>query len=397
MRNEPIKIENLELRDIGCFEEIQIDFSPRFNLLCGANGVGKSTVLSVVARAFSHHQSALRRRSASSQPGKWSVDFIKGGVSHRATGLSEGLLPAEHDKPQAVFVEASRSVLYFKATRDFLYSRLEAITRDPPSDTNHWSNSAILGIDQGDLKRWLANRYLFSAHPGSLSSRQEADLAFAKECFSILDHRVRFRTVDAASFDTYVDTPQGSVPFEYLSSGFRASLAMLLGIIREIEIRGFEEPAQLFSGIVLIDELDLHLHPTWQQEIVGALKKAYPFAQFIVTTHSPHMIQHAENGEVIALVSDGTSAPRLGKFETSRYGFKGWSLEEILTDVMGLSDTTSDIFSNAMRQFDLAIERDDSESVRFWMTELEAMIHPTSHLRKLIRLQAGPIQGRFDD
>ena len=397
MWNEPIKIENLELRDIGCFEEIQIDFSPRFNLLCGANGVGKSTVLSVVARAFSHHQSALRRRSASSQPGKWSVDFIKGGVSHRATGLSEGLLPAEHDKPQAVFVEASRSVLYFKATRDFLYSRLEAITRDPPSDTNHWSNSAILGIDQGDLKRWLANRYLFSAHPGSLSSRQEADLAFAKECFSILDHRVRFRTVDAASFDTYVDTPQGSVPFEYLSSGFRASLAMLLGIIREIEIRGFEEPAQLFSGIVLIDELDLHLHPTWQQEIVGALKKAYPFAQFIVTTHSPHMIQHAENGEVIALVSDGTSAPRLGKFETSRYGFKGWSLEEILTDVMGLSDTTSDIFSNAMRQFDLAIERDDSESVRFWMTELEAMIHPTSHLRKLIRLQAGPIQGRFDD
>ncbi|MBR0989485.1 AAA family ATPase [Bradyrhizobium japonicum] len=397
MRIDPIKIEKLELRDIGCFEEIQIDFSSRFNLLCGANGVGKSTVLSVVARAFSHHQSALRRRSASSQPGNWSVDFVKGGVSQRATGSSEGLLPGEHDKPQAVFVESSRSVLYFKATRDFLYSRLEAIARDPPSDTNHWSNSAILGIDQGDLKRWLANRYLFSAHPGSLTSRQEADLAFAKECFSILDHRVRFRTVDAASFDTYVDTPQGSVPFEYLSSGFRASLAMLLGIIREIEIRGFEEPAQSFSGVVLIDELDLHLHPTWQQAIVSALKKAYPFAQFIVTTHSPHMIQHAENGEVIALVSDGTSAPRVGKFETSRYGFKGWSLEEILTDVMGLSDTTSEIFSNAMRQFDLAIERDDSESVRFWMTELDAMIHPTSHLRKLIRLQAGPIRGRFDD
>ncbi|APG15553.1 hypothetical protein BKD09_45460 [Bradyrhizobium japonicum] len=172
---------------------------------------------------------------------------------------------------------------------------------------------------------------------------------------------------------------------------------MLLGIIREIEIRGFEGPAQSFPGVILIDELDLHLHPTWQKAIVGALKEAYPFAQFIVTTHSPHMIQHAELGEVIALVSDGTSAPRVGNFETGRYGFKGWSLEEILTDVMGLSETTSEIFSNAMRQFDLAIERDDPESVRFWMTELEAMIHPTSHLRKLIRLQAGPIRGRFDD
>lgn len=109
------------------------------------------------------------------------------------------------------------------------------------------------------------------------------------------------------------------------------------------------------------------------------------------------MIQHAEHGEVIALVTDGDSAPRVGSFETGRYGFKGWSLEEILTDVMGLSDTSSEVFSNAMRQFDLAIGRDDSESVRFWMTELEAMIHPTSHLRKLIRLEAGPIKGRFDD
>ncbi|WP_431205264.1 AAA family ATPase [Bradyrhizobium betae] len=397
MKTEPVKIRHLVASDIGCFEEIQIDFSPRFNLLCGANGVGKSTILSVIARAFSHHQSNLRRRAAASRPGKWNVQFSLGDSFHTATGLSEGLLPAEHDKFQNVFVEMSRSVLYFKATRDFVYSRLDAITRDPSSDQNHWSMSAISGIEQSDLKRWLANRYLFSAHQNSLSPRQMEDLAFAKECFSILDRRVRFRTIDAASFDAYVDTPQGSVPFEYLSSGFRASLAMLLGIIREIEVRGFEAPAQSFPGVILIDELDLHLHPTWQQKIVGALKEAYPLVQFIVTTHSPHMIQHAERDEVIALISDEVSAPRVGRFETSRYGFKGWTIEEILTDVMGLNDTTSNEFSNAMRQFDSAIEREDSESVRFWRTELEAMIHPASHLRKLIRLQAGPIAGRFDD
>jgi predicted ATP-dependent endonuclease of OLD family len=82
-----------------------------------------------------------------------------------------------------------------------------------------------------------------------------------------------------------------------LSSGFKASLALLLGIIQAVEARGYPAPASRFKGVILIDELELHLHPSWQRLIVSALKQAFPEAQFIVTTHSPHIIQNADVNE----------------------------------------------------------------------------------------------------
>src|SRR3984893_7048831 len=395
--NPLVRIVSLKLQDIGCFEHIDLYFASQFNLLCGANGVGKSTILAVIGRAFSQHQSELRRRAAAQRPGHWHALISVGESPVEAQGEAGGFMPTEQDEPQQLAYQSSKSLLYFKANRDFVYSRLEAISRDPIGEIIHSSASAVTGVDQTDLKRWIANRYLFSRHPGSLTEWQIANFDFAKRCFSILDPRIEFSSVEATTFDTYVQTPQGRVPFEYLSSGFRASLAMLLGIIREIEIRGFGINAHSFSGIILVDEIDLHLHPTWQRLIVTALKEAFPFAQFIATTHSPHMIQNAELGEVIALIDDGSAATRLGDFNIGKYGFKGWSVEEILRDVMGLKDTTSEAFSNAMLQFDSAIEREDSESVRFWLYELESMIHPANHLRKLLRLQAAPIEGLYND
>ena len=55
------------------------------------------------------------------------------------------------------------------------------------------------------------------------------------------------------------------------------------------------------SGIVLIDEVDLSLHPTWQKRIMGILKEQFPRIQFICATHSPFIIQSLEEGELITL------------------------------------------------------------------------------------------------
>ena len=377
-----LRIQSLVLNDIGGFGEFGVEFSPSFNLICGANGVGKTTILYAIARAFSRHPSTLRRRAASLEPGRWHLTIEFDGKITRGSGHSEGMMPFEHDQVETQLIAPSRSLLHFKANRDFFYSRLEGIGRDPATEENYWSSSAVDGIHQDDIKRWLVNRYLFSAHPGSLTIRQLQDLEFSKECFSILDPTVEFDKVDAGSFDVYVHTPQGSIPYEYLSSGFRASLAMLLGIVREIEIRNFDMPANQFNGVILIDELDLHLHPTWQRQIVQALKKAFSSAQFIVTTHSPHMIQAAELGEVIALLKDNSGNPRIGKFHVGRYGFKGWTLEEILRDVMGLQNTQSDVFTEAMLKFDEALDSNSGTATRHWLNELESMLKSIQPLAK---------------
>ena len=55
------------------------------------------------------------------------------------------------------------------------------------------------------------------------------------------------------------------------------------------------------SGVVLIDEIDLHLHPAWQRHIVGALKKIFPKVQFIVSTHAPSVISSVPQDEIVIL------------------------------------------------------------------------------------------------
>jgi predicted ATP-binding protein involved in virulence len=73
-----------------------------------------------------------------------------------------------------------------------------------------------------------------------------------------------------------------------LSDGFRSIMALAGDLVwRLIEAFPESENALLERGVVLIDELDIHLHPTWQREIAGLLRKTFPHIQFIMATHSP--------------------------------------------------------------------------------------------------------------
>ena len=77
-------------------------------------------------------------------------------------------------------------------------------------------------------------------------------------------------------------------------------------------------------GIVVIDEIDLSLHPTWQRKIIGILKELFPKIQFICATHSPFIIQSLEEGELITLD------------QTLDSEYSGESIEDIAEDVMGV-------------------------------------------------------------
>lgn len=81
---------------------------------------------------------------------------------------------------------------------------------------------------------------------------------------------------------------------------------------------------QKTPGVVVIDELDLSLHPTWQKKIIGILKNLFPKIQFICATHSPFIIQSLEDGELITL----------DRKLDSEYAGEG--IEDIAEDVMGV-------------------------------------------------------------
>ena len=95
------------------------------------------------------------------------------------------------------------------------------------------------------------------------------------------------------------------LPANWLSHGYRSSLAWLADLVGQIvlEANGRVEPQEM-EGLVLLDEIDLYLHPTWQVGLVGALRDVLPNMQFIVTTHSPMLLSAFRRDEVVMLDFD---------------------------------------------------------------------------------------------
>ena len=122
------------------------------------------------------------------------------------------------------------------------------------------------------------------------------------------------------------------MPFSKLSDGQRAMLAMVGDIARRAALLnphlGEKAPAET-PGIVMIDEIDLHLHPRWQRQIVDDLKRTFPKMQFIATTHSPFIIQSLEEGELRKL---GES----GELEQIPIEYSDNGLEEIVRFIQGV-------------------------------------------------------------
>lgn len=116
--------------------------------------------------------------------------------------------------------------------------------------------------------------------------------------------------------------------FPELSDGLRLMTALVLDLAWRCAVTNPHfgaDSARRSHGVVLIDEIDKHLHPTWQRTIVGTLRKSFPNLQFIATTHSPFVVQSVETESLINL-------DRVSSLDTERA-----SIEDIAEVAMGVS------------------------------------------------------------
>jgi predicted ATP-binding protein involved in virulence len=128
---------------------------------------------------------------------------------------------------------------------------------------------------------------------------------------------------------------KGRFPLNYLSDGVR-NMAALAGDLAHRCVRlnphlG-EAAAKRTPGVVLIDEVDMHLHPRWQQLVVGLLRSTFPNVQFVVTTHSPHVLTsiRKEHIRIIAINEDGKWSTQI-----PQYSPLGQESSDALAFVMG--------------------------------------------------------------
>jgi hypothetical protein len=156
--------------------------------------------------------------------------------------------------------------------------------------------------------------------------------------------------IESQRFGMLVGGSELKLPAVWLSQGYQAVISLVADIIGNVWLEA-GEPVKLddMEGIVLVDELDLHLHPTWQTEIVAGLKATFPRMQFIVTTQSPLVLAGCRAEEVWTLAQDEATGD-----VTARQGNVAPMLlttSEMYREYFGVSRTYASELGEALRRY----------------------------------------------
>jgi predicted ATP-binding protein involved in virulence len=337
-------LNRLTLRNFRSFEEITLDLDPSLTLLVAENGGGKTAMLDGIALALwdfekdvlGHQHHGFEEwdiRRAPSPDGamvpmlpvtldadgsiygyegiwRWELGSVKGRTKHSdarpATKAAEEINYALGNYATGRFEIAPvlPVIRYFGTGRLWLPNRLTQGKKEAAKDltvqVETYRNCLSSSSSYREFEVWFESvvreaqneeaKKVASPHKpqGKLAAvRQAIERVLGPSGWKSLDWDFLTSTV-VAVHDDY-----GRLPVSWLSDGIR-NLVALVGDLAYRAVRlnpHFGADACLKApGIVLIDEVDMHLHPSWQQQVVGLLREAFPNFQFILTSHSPQVI-----------------------------------------------------------------------------------------------------------
>lgn len=135
----------------------------------------------------------------------------------------------------------------------------------------------------------------------------------------------------------------GRNKFGSLGDGYKSTITWVMDLLswRMLSRRWSIRPEK-FSGIVLIDEVEQHLHPRWQINVMQLLRDTFPKIQFIATTHSPLTVSGCKDCRVLSI--------KRGKFQVDKV--YGWLAEDVYDEVMGLSSSRAQPVSELVKQYE---------------------------------------------
>ena len=360
-----MRIDRVHVRNFKCFDEKHLELDSRFTLLVGDNGAGKTSILDalavaagiwlvkppdstlagsgrsilpneirVVPKQEGDRTQFLERKPVlveaegeiAGHPAHWCRQVRRDGTrtSNAEAKAALEIVASHFSRIQAGKCALSPVVAYYGAGRAWLPSR--GRTESP-------------GKRNGPARRWEAFHDCFNERIrlNELHGwfRREA-IAFASRVGSWRPgygavKRAILRCVPDAD-DLWYDGDRAELvlsiggdarTFASLSAGQR----MMVALVGDIAIKAVTQNAYLVSeeeraeseaeplpevfqrtpGLVLIDEIDAHLHPRWQRRVVDDLKRTFPGVQFVCTSHSPFIIQSLEAGELRTLDPGGTA------------------------------------------------------------------------------------------
>jgi predicted ATP-binding protein involved in virulence len=292
-----LHVESVSIRNVRGIASLDLRFDHRLTVLIGENGAGKTTVLTSLAAAHLPASAAPTHRRVRGHS-------LEAPTTVEAALKNGGRIRCELTHRWKVRLHSDLRVLPYLTDR----------THRSFGDMVDW----FLEKDIEEARKIRDTQDLSYRHP-QLQSVREAVARMIRGASNL--------RVEPESKELIVDYDDGSgvqpLRVEELAGGYRTMLAL----VADLAMRMLDgKPA-----LVLIDEVDLHLHPKWQLNVVEDLLTTFPKAQFILTTHSEQIVASVPTQCVIALqnTQDGVVARTLPPVE-------GAAFDRVLEDAMGL-------------------------------------------------------------
>lgn len=171
-------------------------------------------------------------------------------------------------------------------------------------------------------------------------------------------------TADVEGKEVIFDDHGVRLPLSALSDGYRAFIGWVGDLLYHlVECAPDGQPLDGMAGVVLVDEVDLHLHPRWQQQVLERVARTFPRLQFVVTTHSPLIIGGLRKENVLAVrrQADGTSG--VGPLKTEVWGRTPNQL--LLDPIFGLEHTRDRDFMALLRRVEDRALGGDAQAARY--------------------------------
>jgi len=307
-------------------------------MLLGENSTGKSTTLQAIALA-------LMGQNMRSKMGVQAEDFLPRELTGwQVDNLVTPEIILEFDTGQPIKLQID------PLTKQFIGDEHPAIILFAFGSRRFFGKDVLRRQHASSLKS-LFDPFAKLQHPGrwlqDLDNEDFDAVARAMREVLILQEEDR---IDRDEYGRLFVRAHGrDSPLERLSDGYRSLMAMVLNVMRGmIEKWGDLENAR---GIVLIDEIETHLHPRWKLRVVSALRRAMPNVQFVATTHDPLCLRGMRGGEVHVLVRDDNQQVQA---LTGLPDVRGLRAEQLLTsDYFGLSSTADPEVEGALERLAL--------------------------------------------
>jgi predicted ATP-binding protein involved in virulence len=344
-------LKKVQLTNFRCFKEISVELHPRLNVFVGNNGNGKTAILDAIAVGLSRVITPLSKfrgvtlketdkhiKAPFVQIQLENIEGITWGIVNRESAkksVSQPLgvkqlndfLDKSTQLPVLAYYGTNRAVLDTTLKRDLYkeFSRIEAFRHALEAnsrfkDVFEWFDA--METDELKIKQRDQSDYVMPVLQIVRQAITKMIPAFSNPHIST--HPLRFMVTWDKGNGLKED-----FALEQLSDGYRTVLALVMDLARRMAQANphLDNPLQA-EAIVLIDEIDLHLHPEWQQTVLPDLLKTFEKTQFIVTTHSPQVLTTVQKQNIHIL--DGEN---VYKQLTNTYGAESYRLLEEIMNV----------------------------------------------------------------